>query len=290
MPRGIPNSTLERNSPANLLPDDITEEEIERNKAEILQREKSVAERIAAQYRATHSVEREEEGPPQRRHYIYWAKCDRSNCRDHPEQRGYIFHDVGPWGPGGQQLVANYAENTHATPLPQFGQWVANNQAYSPGRAADIEDGLNSAEFNWRRPWGNFKELFMAPGGVEAMPIEQFIQCGFHLDEILAAARWDEIRATEIYTCEFCPKDSRYFTSEANLDSHCSVWHKAQQSAQIQSNAMGKIWAQQAASTNNVLGEIINRLPTPDDSVLLQEMRRMAARLEELESKKGTTN
>jgi len=289
MPRGIPNSTLERPNPANLLPDDITEEEIELNAKTILQREKESAERLSRIYSEKYAPSASAEAPPDRRHYCYWAKCDRQGCRDHPEQKGYIFHDVGPMGPGGQSLVANYAENTHATPLLEYGQWPANNQAYSPGRTTLLEDGLNAADYNWRRPWGSFHELFKA-GGVFRMPIEQFIQCGFHNDEDLARDRWDALKATAIYICEYCPNQSRYFTSEANRNSHYSVWHKDYQAAEINSAAMGKIWARQNEATNNVLGEIINRLPTPDDSVLLQEMRRMAARLEELESKKGTTN
>lgn len=257
---------------------DITEEEIQRNTSEILAREQTAAERIRASYDRRHSTERPDDAPVQKRHLMYWAKCEREDCFYHPDQRGYIFHHVGTKGPGGAHQVAEFAENTHATPLPEFGQWVANNQALHGTRDKDIEDGLNSADYNPNRPWGSFKELFLAPGGIHRMPLEQFIQCGFHKDRDLASERWDELMATTIYYCEHCPNETRYFTQSAHLNSHSSVMHKAELSAQINSREMGKIWAQQTASTNNVLGEILNRYPAPggaEESELIKEFRAM---------------
>lgn len=264
-----------------------SEEEIEYQANRIVEREKSVAETISDEYAQRFNIARKEDAPPPKRHLMYWAKCARPDCFYHRDQRGYIFHHVGTLGPGGPQQVAEFAEHTHATPLPEFGQWPANNQAVH-GDRDDSVPGLNSADFNPNSPWGNFKWLFTAPGGLDRMPIEQFIQCGFHRDPVLAKHRWKEIEETTIYYCEHCPNNERYFTQIAHLNSHSSVMHKAELAAQINSREMGKIWAAQTASTNHVLGELLNRMPAPGESQLMKELREAKERIAELESQKGT--
>ncbi len=292
MARGIPNASLPRpavrQSPFDPI-EEVSEEEIQFHTEEILRNDKSIAERIGAGYARRHSNGESVEQVPAKRHLMYWAKCDRDDCFYHQTERGYIFHHVGTKGPGGTTQVAEFAQNTHATPLPEFGQWLANNQAIHPfSPPEDEEDGLNLAGYDPNKPWGNFKELFHAPGGLQRMPIQQFLQCGFHNDPVLADVRMEEILRTPIYYCEHCPNQSRYFTDIANLNSHSSVMHKAELAAQINSREMGKNISAQTESINNMLGVLINRQASDEDSDLVRELRAMRAELEELKKGKAS--
>lgn len=277
-------ATATRQKPRQSPFEDVSEDELQAAVEELERRDKSDADDIAAAYASTYAVARPEDEAPKRRHYMYWAKCDRPGCHEHREQKGYLTHDVGYIGPGGAALVSDIQKNTHATPLPEFGQYVANNQAQH-GARDNLEPGMNSANYNPNRPWGNFTDLFRAPGGVHRMPIEQFLQCGFHRDPILAAKRWEDIQTTAVYYCEDCPNSERYFTQVAHLNNHATVWHKSEQSARINSRAMAKNIEAQTESINNLIGSLVTRPAQDGDTDLIQELRAMRAELEEL--KKG---
>jgi len=183
MPRGVPNT---RPNPFGIAAEEpaVDADPFERQALE-------AAERITAAFMEQHPPP-DGERRLQKRHYTYWKNCEMPNCRisGHRSRRGHILIDIATGGPFGSQKVEEYAKAIHGTNLENAlgkpGGWAANSIAMN-------EAGLLWDGYDESFPWGPWTHLFMAPGGIKMMPIDQFCQLGFHRDPVLAPERQDEI-------------------------------------------------------------------------------------------------
>ncbi len=273
--------------------DDFMVEENEHPSA-ILFRQQEAANRISASLMSLRP-EAIEDLTPKKRHLMYWKKCDRPTCNSHRSERGWIFHHVGTKGPGGSEQVTEFARGSHSTPLPQFGEWPWNNNAMH-GDRDDREQGLNTIEFDYTLPAGNLTNLVGLPGGIEIIPIDQFLLFGLHKIPALAAERMIDIMNHPVYSCDHCPAGMRWFIAEGDLDNHRKVMHAEYMAAMSNARATSKVFAEYVGDTNVKLGQILDRaLPANaslesngvDMTTFFEEFRAMQAELAELKKNKG---
>lgn len=245
MPRGVPNV---RPNPFGIGANEDVAEEVE--EADPFQRQAlEAAERITAAFMEQHPPP-DRERRLQKRHYTYWKMCENPNCRisGHRARRGHIVIDIATGGPFGPQQVEEYAKAIHGTNLENAlgkpGGWAANSIAMN-------EAGLLWDSYDPDFPWGSFTHLFMSPGGIHLMPIDQFCMLGFHRDPVLAKERREEIARMKFYTCDMCPEGKFEFIDPAHLEKHRSVDHKEHVSALAQARETAKVMTGFMGSNSN---------------------------------------
>lgn len=219
MPRGIPSV---RNSPLEEAYEDESEQAFEQTALE-------AAEDITAHFMQQHPPP-DGERRLQKRHLTYWKMCGDPNCRisGHRARQGWIVIDIASGGPFGPEQVVNYAKAIHGTNLENAlgkpGGWAANSIAMN-------EAGLLWDSYDEEFPWGPFTHLFMAPGGVSMMPIDQFCQLGFHRDPVLSRHRKAELANVKWWICDMCPEGKAEYIAEGHLEQHRMAEHKEHVSA-----------------------------------------------------------
>ena len=205
------------------------------------------AESINAEFDRMHPINN---GPRRenKKHYTYWKMCENPRCpiEGHRMRSGHIFIAVATGGPFGFEQVDIVRKATHGTNLEEAvgkpGGWAQN---------AIDEVGLLWTDYDGNFPWGSYTFLFRAKGGVFLMPIDQFVQEGFHRDPELAKWRQHEIDQLTLYKCGLCADETKEFLLKSHLDQHREVMHSGHAAALQNAAEFGKVSAQMLASLIN---------------------------------------
>jgi hypothetical protein len=256
MPRGIPNIPQMEVGGADEFASYDLASDMERRSLE-------AQESLTASFMEMHPPPGEK--VEKKRHFTYWKMCEDPSCFQHKGRKGWITIDVATGGPFGDQQVATYARAVHGTNLENAlgkpGGWPHNSLAQG-------EVGMIGDSYDPDFPWGTFTNLFLARGGIFMMPIDQFIQCGFHRDPKLAPFRQDEIDQVKLYVCDMCPGGKVEYMEEAHLDQHRIAFHKEHVSATISARETAKVMRDAVG----VSGEVERRI-----NQLMQELEELRA-------------
>lgn len=136
----------------------------------------------------------------------YWRKC--KGCELHSQENNWIV--LGPtMSPMTAMEFAEYQNSKHATPLPQYGQYIVGKH---PNQKYDVTV-----------PGERFRYI-IEQDGINEFPIDQMIAYNWHRYEALQKI-YPELKAVVDIPCEHgCV--NRKFTSQEQYNSHISVMHK----------------------------------------------------------------
>lgn len=136
----------------------------------------------------------------------YWRSCP--GCDVHTEQHGWIM--LGPvMGPNTAVAFVEFQNGKHATPLPQYGQYLA-------GKSANLK-------YDITEPSQRFRPI-IEEGGINEFPLDQMVAYNWHRYEVMRRVR-PELSLVEDIRCQHgC--SNRLFTQESHYRDHISVMHK----------------------------------------------------------------
>ena len=136
----------------------------------------------------------------------YWRSC--AGCERHTEQHNWII--LGPvMGPNSANEFVDFQNHKHATPLSEYGQYLAGRNAHNK---YDITESRQ--RFNY----------LIEAGGISEFPTDQMIAYNWHRFPIIVKARPELEFVVDIPCQHGC--SNRLFTSESAYHDHISVMHK----------------------------------------------------------------
>ena len=136
----------------------------------------------------------------------YWRSC--GGCPRHTEQNNWII--LGPvMGPTSANDYVEFQNSKHATPLPQYGQYLAGKN--------------RNNKYDITEPTQRYRPI-IEENGINEFPVDQMVAYNWHRFDVLKKVR-PELAFVEDIKCQHgCP--NRLFTSEGSYRAHINVMHK----------------------------------------------------------------
>lgn len=155
----------------------------------------------------------------------YWHKCQ--GCEYHTEENNWIT--VGPvMTPRTAVEYTEFMQNKHATPLPQYGQYI---MGYNAKQKYDLT--------NQRTKFQAIIEL----GGIKEFPLDQMIAYNWHRIPVMVNLIPALGNIVDI-PCPYCA--GRKFVHELHLQQHIQAMHREV----MQSEAVGRQFNNAITSLN----------------------------------------
>lgn len=215
-------------------------------------------------------------------HFQFWKMCERPQCQisGHVERRGYIIPGFADKSMHGAEIVREFAEATHGTPLPQYGVYSSYvNDVNDEGKSTYANLGAFT-DHNPRMPFNEYTPMIdidisskdaiapgveRAPGGLHEFPVKQLREYRFHHQPIVKMVRPDACAEPD-YTCDWC---GNTYPVRAHLTSHTQSVHPQMVQGQVQADAIkdaiaaplteiAKLTSDNSA-VQNLLAQILNR-------------------------------